>query len=286
MEEQHLNKNRSKGILYCVLAAVLWSTGGILIKLIDWNPIAISGLRSLIASLVILAYMKKPKMTKSKPLFLGAGTYAITVFMFVIANKLTTSANVILLQFTAPIFVAILSAWLLHEKIVKVDVIAIIFVFLGMTLFFVQNISYGNALGNVLAILSGFFLACTTIALRLQKDGSAIESTFLGNVITFIIAIPFILQVKPDIRSIIFILILGIFQLGISYVFYVNGLKYVTALEGILLTVLEPILNPVWVFLISGEKPGILAVVGGIIVVGSVIARGVYISKKEAEDCK
>lgn len=283
MEEQHLNKNRSKGILYCVLAAILWSTGGILIKLIDWNPIAISGSRSLIASMIILAYMKKPKITKSKPLFLGAVAYAATVFMFVIANKLTTSANVILLQFTAPIFVALLSAWLLHEKIVKVDIIAIVFVFLGMTLFFVQNISYGNTLGNVLAILSGFFLACTTIALRLQKDGSAIESTFLGNVITFTIAIPFILQVKPDIRSIIFILILGIFQLGISYVFYVNGLKYVTALEGILVTVLEPILNPVWVFLISGEKPGIFAILGGIIVVGSVIARGVYISKMGAE---
>lgn len=278
-------KKRYKGILYCLLAATLWSTGGILIKLIDWNPIAISGSRSLIASLVILAYMKKPNIVKSKPLFLGAGAYAATVFLFVIANKLTTSANVILLQFTAPIFVAILSAWLLKERIVKIDIIAIFFVFSGMILFFVQNLSFGNALGNILAILSGFFLACTTISLRLQKDGSAVESTFLGNLITFLIAIPFILQVQPDIRSIIFIVILGVFQLGISYIFYINALKYITALEGILLTVVEPILNPLWVFLISGEKPGILAILGGFIVVGSVIARGVYISKKEAEVC-
>lgn len=283
MEEQHLNKNRYKGILYCILAAILWSTGGILIKLIDWNPIAISGSRSLIASFVILTYMKKPKISKSKPLFLGAGAYAATVLLFVTANKLTTSANAILLQFTAPIFVAILSAWLLKEKILKVDIIAIIFVILGMVLFFVQNLSFGNALGNIFAIFSGFFLASTTVAIRIQKDGSAIESTFFGNLITFLIAIPFILQVKPDIRSIIFIIILGVFQLGISYIFYVNALKYISALEGILLTVLEPILNPLWVFLITGENPGIFAILGGIIVVGSVIARGVYVSKKEEE---
>lgn len=280
LDENGATGNRYKGIIAAAIAFVLWSTGGIFIKLIDWNPVAISGSRSLIAAMVLLIYVRKPKITKSKPMILGAIAYAATVMCFVLANKLTTSANAILLQYTAPIFVAVLGVWILKEKIQWYDLVSIVVVFLGMILFFIDNVSAGSAIGNIIAIFSGFTLASTTIALKLLKDGSGVETTILGNIITFIVALPFIFTSLPDIKSIIIIVVMGIFQLGISYIFYINAIKYVTALEAILITVVEPLLNPIWVFVFTGEKPGIFAVFGGIVVILAVILRSIYVTKK------
>jgi len=276
-----IENDRYKGIAYVVIASILWSTGGLLIKLSDWNPIAISGSRSLISALIMLAYIKKPKITKSKPQIIGAIAYAATVLFFVMANKLTTAANAILLQYTAPIFVAILGVWILKERIHWYDLASIAAVFLGISLFFIQGIEGGKALGNVIAILSGFSMASATVALRLQKDGSAVETTWLGNILTFIIALPFLGQVQFDFKNVMIIVFLGVFQLGISYILYVNSLKYITALEAILLTVIEPLLNPLWVYIFAGEAPGILAIIGGIIVITAIIMRNVYITRKE-----
>jgi len=276
-----IENDRYKGIAYVVIASILWSTGGLLIKLSDWNPIAISGSRSLISALIMLAYIKKPKITKSKPQIIGAIAYTATVLFFVMANKLTTAANAILLQYTAPIFVAILGVWILKERIHWYDLVSIAAVFLGISLFFIQGIEGGKALGNVIAILSGFSMASATVALRLQKDGSAVETTWLGNILTFIIALPFLGQVQFDFKNVMIIVFLGVFQLGISYILYVNSLKYITALEAILLTVIEPLLNPLWVYIFTGEAPGILAIIGGIIVITAIIMRNVYITRKE-----
>ena len=138
----------------------------------------------------------------------------------------------------------------------------------------------GSVLGNIIAIFSGFSLACVTISLRMQKDGSGLETTLLGNILTFLVAIPFILQGLPDIKSLTIIAVMGVFQLGISYIFYINSLKYLSALEAILLTVVEPLLNPLWVYIFAGEKPSMYAILGGIIVVASVTARSIYVSKK------
>ena len=281
MYRKIIENDRYKGIAYVVIASILWSTGGLLIKLSDWNPIAISGSRSLISALIMLAYIKKPKITKSKPQIIGAIAYAATVLFFVMANKLTTAANAILLQYTAPIFVAILGVWILKERIHWYDLVSIAAVFLGISLFFIQGIEGGKALGNVIAILSGFSMASATVALRLQKDGSAVETTWLGNILTFIIALPFLGQVQFDFKNVMIIVFLGVFQLGISYILYVNSLKYITALEAILLTVIEPLLNPLWVYIFTGEAPGILAIIGGIIVITAIIMRNVYITRKE-----
>ena len=280
MNKDNSNTERLKSIIFLIIASVLWSTGGILIKLVDWNPIAIAGTRSFIAFLTVLTYLKKPKFTMSKAQIGGAIAYAATVILFVAANKLTTSANAILLQFTAPVFVALLGIWILKEKIHWYDWVTILAVFGGMILFFVDNVGAGSMLGNVVAVISGFFLACVTIALRLQKDGSPVETTLLGNVVTFVVAIPFIFRSMPDLRSIYGLILLGVFQLGISYILYALSMKHLTALEAILITVIEPLLNPVWVFLFAGEKPSLFAVIGGIIVLSSVTARSLYVAKK------
>lgn len=280
---KELFKNdRYKAMLFLVLASILWSTGGILIKAVDWNPIAIAGSRSLIASIVVFLYLRKPKLTWSKAQLGGAFSYAATVILFVAANKLTTAANAILLQFTAPIFVAILGAWLLKEKIRWYDYIAILTVFGGMMLFFLDDVGEGNMLGNVLAVVSGFFLACVTISLRFQKDGSPVETTLLGNVLTFIVAIPFIAGGLPNMKSIIAIIALGVFQLGVAYLLFALASRHLPAIEAILLTVIEPLLNPLWVFLFAGEKPSIYAVLGGIIVILSVTIRSIIVSKESA----
>jgi len=251
-------------VIFLVLASILWSTGGILIKLVDWNPVAIAGTRSGISALVMMLYMRKTKVTLTKQKTIGASCYASTVILFVIANKMTTAANTILLQYTAPVWVALMAGWILKEKTKVRDWVTIACVMSGMVLFFLGDLETGQMLGNGIAVLSGVALAATVVALRLQKDSSPVEMTYVGNIITFIVSIPFILKSVPDMNSIIGIVLLGIFQLGISYILFAEAIKHVNALEAILIPVIEPLLNPVWVFMFAGEAPGTLAIIGGI----------------------
>lgn len=271
-----MKNNHIKALVYLVLASVLWSTGGILIKLVDWNPVAIAGTRSGISAITMMFYMRKTKVHMTKTKTYGAACYASTVILFVIANKMTTAANTILLQYTAPVWVALMAGWILHEKTKTRDWITIAFVMGGMALFFMGDLETGQMLGNGVAVLSGIMLGATVVALRLQKDGAPIEVTYIGNILTFLIGIPFILQSMPDLRSLFGILLLGTFQLGISYILFTEAIKHVNAVEAILIPVIEPLLNPVWVFLFAGEIPGGLAIVGGIIVVSAVVGRGLY----------
>lgn len=269
---------RKKAIVYVVIASVLWSIGGIFIKLVDWNPMAIAGARSGIGAVVMLFYLKKPVKTLrlGKVKLLGACTYASLLILFVIANKLTTSANAILLQFTAPIWVALFSAWFLKEKAKKSDWAAIIVVMFGMTLFFIGNLNSGNILGNFVAILSGIAMAGVVIFLKLQDEGSPVEMTLIGNIFAFIIALPFFFLSVPSLKSIFALLILGVFQLGVPYILYTAAINHISSVEAILIPVLEPLLNPAWVFLFTGESPGTYAFCGGSIVIIAIIARGLY----------
>lgn len=267
-------EKRSKAIIYLVLTAILWSLGGVLIKSVRWNPIAIAGARSTISSLVILAYIRKPRFTWSLDQILAAIFYAGTVILFVTANKLTTAANAILLQYGAPIYVAILGSIILKEKTTLADWITIALVIFGMFLFFLDELKPGNLFGNTIAILSGVAFALYIIFMRKQKDESPIESTLLGNILTAMIGLPFILSSSPETRSSwIGIILLGTVQLGLSYILYSIAIKDVTALEAILIPIIEPILNPIWVFLVIGEAPGRFAFIGGAIILVSVTLR-------------
>ena len=266
-------EKKSRAVLFLIIAAVLWSSGGLLIKLVEWNPVAIAGTRSAIAALVILAFRRRMRLNWSPAQLGGAVCYAATVILFVMATKWTTAANAILLQYTAPIYVALLSYWFLRERITQRDLIAIVAAFGGMILFFLDDLSGGGIAGNIIAILSGVAFAGTALFLRKQKDGSPIESVFLGNIVAFLIGIPFMLQAVPNATSWLGLILLGVFQLGCSYILYAEAMKHVTALEGILIPVIEPVLNPIWVFLLLKEKPGGWAVLGGTIVLVSIISR-------------
>lgn len=263
----------SKGILFLAIAALLWSSGGFLIKWVSWNPLAIAGTRSLIAAGLMFLYRRKFDFNWSPAQIGGAIAYTATVIAFVSANKLTTAANAILIQYTAPVFVALFATWFLGEKTSRLDWIMIGITLGGMTLFFLDNLSVGNFWGNMVALLSGITFAGVVILSRKQKDGSPLESFFLGNILTGMVGLPFMLQSAPNPSGWIGLILLGVFQLGISYIVYAEAMKRVTALEGILIPVFEPILNPVWVFLLLHEVPGKWALIGGVIVLLSVTLR-------------
>lgn len=244
-----------------------------MIKNVDSNPLAISGIRSMIASLVILVALGRPKFTWSLPQIASALSYSATVILFVSANKMTTAANAILLQSTAPIYVALLSVWILKERAKLLDWITIIAVFGGMALFFFESLDSRGMAGNILAVASGVTFALFNIFMRLQKDGSPLESVLLGNILTAAIGVPFIVGSLPSPSGWISLFILGVAQLGLSYVFYSEAIKHSTALEAILILMIEPILSPVWVFLFMGEIPGRLPMIGGAVVIGAIAIR-------------
>jgi len=271
---------RYKAIALLVITAIMWSTGGILIKLVDWNPIAISGVRSIIAALIILIALKKPKFKLSFNMVGGAVVYAATLIFFVTANKMTTAANAILLQYTAPIYVALIGAWFLGEKTTWIDWATIICVIGGMVLFFLDHIDTGGFWGNIFAILSGVCFAGVAMFMRKQKHDSPLESIFLGNILIAIFAIPFMFKSMPDAKSWAGLVILGVVQIGIPYILYSIAIKNVTALEAVLIPVLEPVLNPVWVFLFAGEVPGFWSLIGGFIVLFFITLRCAIVAVK------
>ncbi len=264
-------QDHGRAILLLLTAALLWSTGGFFIKWIEWNPLAISGIRSAVAATIIaIAFRHDLKLTLSPLQLAGAIAYALTVTLFVVANKLTSAANAILLQYTAPVHVALLAAWLLKEKITLRDWLTIVAVLTGMVMFFFEQMSPGNLTGNLLALFTGFTFALFIVLLRKQQGASPAASVFLGNVITALFGLPFMFDSVPGLHGWLGLIYLGVFQLGLSYVLYTWALSHVTAMEAILITLIEPVLNPVWVFLLMGEIPAMTSLFGGIIIVGAV----------------
>ena len=270
-----IDARRGRAIAAVAACALLWSTGGLFIKIVSWNPFALAGVRSLIGGLVILVYLRRPRFTWSLAQVAGAVGYAACMICFVAATKLTTAANAILLQYTAPLYAAVLGWVFLGEKASWVDWAAIAVVLGGMALFFMDKLSIGGMQGNLLALASGVFFACAMVAFRAQKGGSPLESILLSHGITVLISIPFLWRGAPSLVGWGALAFLGIFQIGLSSIFLSYGVKHVTALQTLLTSVLEPIFNPVWVFLVIGETPGPRALAGGAIILAAVTARSV-----------
>jgi drug/metabolite transporter (DMT)-like permease len=262
----------------------LWSFGGVLVKSVDWNPVAIAGMRSAIALPFLFFVSRKTRLTGSASQIGGAFAYMATVLCFVGATKLTTAANAILLQYTAPAWVALFSHFLLKERVSRLDWMFVFITLLGMLLFFIDKLAAAGLFGNGLAVLSGVAFASLVCFLRHQKHGSPIGSILLGNLFTALFSIPWMLHPVRDPLSWTSLVLLGIFQIGLSYALYSVAIKHVSALEGILVPVIEPILNPVWVLLFVGETPGKWALLGGAIVITAVLIRSwISIKSKKIE---
>ena len=263
-----------RAVLMLLGAALFWSLGGLLIKWIDWNPVAIAGMRSLIgAALIWIVFRRELHIDRSFNQIGGALAYAGTVVLFVVANKMTTAANAILLQYTAPIYVTLLSPWFLGERTHGRDWLILLVMMGGMVLFFLDELTLTGYLGNIIALIDGFCFGWMALFMRRQKDGSALSSLLLGNLIAVAIGLPFMFQSMPDLSSWIGLLLLGVVQLGLPYILFALALRHVRAVEGILIPMIEPVLNPVWVFLLLGEKPGAWALLGGAIILGTVMYR-------------
>ena len=270
----------NRSVLLVLLASVLWSTGGLLIKSVEWNPLAIAGGRSAIAALTVYALMPRPRLTFAPAQLGGALCYTATVVLFVVANKLTTAANAIFLQYTAPIYIAVFGAWFLREHPSRIDWALVVLTQLGIGLFFLDRFTFHSLWGNICALGSGLAYAGLTLLLRQQKDASPVDSVLLGNLLTALVCLPFAFVSQPGAGSWLGLVLMGVFQLGIPYVLYSIAIKKVRALEASLIGTLEPVLNPLWVLLVVGEKPQPWALLGGLLVVATATIRGVLTARE------
>jgi drug/metabolite transporter (DMT)-like permease len=265
---------RSSAILLLLAAALIWSTGGLLIKWVQWSPLAISGMRSAIGALFLLLVFRPRQFRLNRYLVGGAVAYCVCVTCFVAANKLTSAANAILLQYTAPAHVAFFGYWFLGERPRRVDWLTLVMVFLGMLLFFFDDLTLEGLWGNGVALASGAGFAWMALFLRKQKDANPIHSVILGNLMAAAIAVPFMFGGAPSAKGWIGLVLLGLFQVGTAYALFTIAIRHVTALESMLIPTIEPILNPIWVLLLLGERPGPMAVIGGAIIVLAIMLRG------------
>ena len=266
-----------KAVGLLLLTALGWSLGGVLMKLVDWPPLAVGGGRGLVAAVFLLIIGGRGLRFTWSPLQLAtAVAYTGCTILFAAATKLTTAANAILLQYTAPVWVALFGAWLLQERATRADWWTMAAAFVGMAIFLYDGLRFNDLAGILLAIASGVAFAAMILLLRKQRAVSTIEPVIIGNLLGFFIGLPSICAAPwPDNRSIIALLVLGVFQLGIPYLLYARAIRHVTALEAVLIPVIEPILNPIWVMLVIGEKPSPLALGGGAIVLGAVTWRAI-----------
>lgn len=264
------------------LCGLLWSAAGLLIKLVDWNAPAIWSARSAICAAAICA-VRRPSFARiSAAEWRAAVALAATTGLFILANKLTTAANAILIQYSAPVWVALLGSWLLGERARRIDWLTIALVLVGITLFFFHQLTFDHVAGNLVALVSGIVTALYTLSIRkvAMTGGAAatdpLRPILLGNLIATVVGAPFLLaSPPPGVAGWTTLAALGIFQQALPYVLYARAIRRASALEAILIPVIEPILSPVWVALGVGELPGGWALLGGAIVVTAVTARAV-----------
>jgi drug/metabolite transporter (DMT)-like permease len=276
------------------LCALLWSTSGLFIKLIDWHPMVIAGGRSILAAALLLALrafsqrrkhgtgnyaasdkIKFDKETVVKMLTLAALglCYAFTMILFVIANKLTASANAIVLQYMAPVWAALLGWLVLRERLNWEHWCAFVLVGAGMFFVFSSGFAKGSLLGDMLAFVSGIAFGANSVVLRLKKDSNPADILIFSHIICALFSIPFFILHPPVINApnMMSILFMGIFQIGTASALFAYGIKRITAAQAMLTASIEPVMNPVWVFVVIGEKPSISVIIGGCLIMAAVV---------------
>lgn len=263
-------------MLLMVITAIMWSMGGIFIKLISWSPFLIAGVRSAISGSIMALYMMAThtRFKLNRYSFLAGIGLGFSATFFTIANKLTTAANAIVLQYTAPIFILILSALIFRQKLQKQEILVVTITMAGMVLFFLDQLSPGNLLGNLLGILAGVFLGLMFVMVGRggDDDSTRMSGILIAHMVTMLIGLPLGIPQTAEIAGIeiVYVAILGVFQLGIPYVLYGIASRDCPPLACSLIGMLEPLLNPVWVAIFIGEVPGPFALAGAVIIIATV----------------
>lgn len=265
-----------------LLTALIWSTGGVVVKTADCSALVLTALRCLFANAVlILVFYRQIQFTFSKVQVSGALSYCLMACTYASATKLTTAANAVLLQYSAPVFVALLSWYFLKEKVTKQDWITVGCVLVGMILFFSHKLDAGSVAGNTLGLVSGISFAIFVICSRLQKESSPVGAIVLGNLLAVLIGLPEMVLEPPSCDVWLSGIYFGLVYGGLAFVFYTGAIVHVSAITAILIATVEPILNPVWVYFVVGEVPGFSTVVGGVLVIGALLWRNCLLDRKK-----
>lgn len=263
------------GTFSMMACAFLWSLAGLFIKILDWNPFLIGGMRSLIAFFFLLTIVRTVRLTWSWPLLGAALANAATMLLFVAANKTTTAANAIFLQYLAPVFTAILGVVILKEHIRREQLIALLLTPIGMAMLFLDRMAAGQLFGNLLALTSACTFALMFIFTRMQKDGDPLQSFMVSHAVAALVALGiavFLPIPRFTAGALGSILVLGVLQIGLAAVFFSHGIKRISAVTANLIALIEPVFNPVWVFLLLGEAPSTQSILGGTLIITSVTA--------------
>lgn len=268
--------DRKKGILFAAVGALIWSSGGVFVKLVDAPGIYIAAARSLVAGIVFLPFIRPRKIIWSRNLFLLVLCYAYTLIGFVMSTKLTTAANAIILQYTAPIWLFVFYV-IRYKKFDARKVLPVALVTAGIIIFLFEPRSGTNISGNLLALSTG--IAFAGVAHFSAKDHGTSGPGLIAicNLATFLLALPFVSDVISttaalDIKSIFGIVFLGAFQIAVGYVFYIRSLKHISPLDTSLICLLEPLMNPIWVFIFIMEIPTAYAIAGSVLILLGIIA--------------
>lgn len=279
-------------ILAMAAAAVLWSTGGLAIKVISLDALSLAAWRSGIAAIALFVFATarghRLGVPRTPLAWLAAGSYAFILVLFVAATKLTTAANAIFLQYTAPAYVLLLEPLVLKTRFRARDLGFVALALGGMALFFVGRLDAGDGLGNAMALGSGLFFAIFALALRFRHDDAAArwQAVTYGNVLLVVgVAVYTAVSKAPfawpattaETAGVVY---LGVIQIGLSYALFAYAISKLSALESTLIGMIEPVLNPVWVFLGTGERPSQWALVGAALIIGSVAARAAIAQRR------
>jgi len=257
-------------------AAVLWSTGGLFIKATKLSGLELSFGRSLLAAITVALLTRREGFGLNRVTALAAALYAALLILFVLATKQTTAANAIFLQYTAPVYVLVLEPLLYKEKFRRRDLVTVIFCLVGMSLFFVGKLRPQDVTGNLLALTSGLCFAFYFLLLRHSsaRKVNRASSVIYGNLLVVLIAAPAGLAALQNIgaRDAACVAYLGIVQIGFAYLLFTLAMaRGVRSLDAGIIGYIEPVLNPIWVFLFLGERPSTWAILGGLIIVTAVL---------------
>jgi drug/metabolite transporter (DMT)-like permease len=282
--------DHTRGILLISLTAFLWSTSGLFIKVLTIDAFQISFYRCAIATVTVFLIANfrqvKPKFRFDLISNLCAASYAGILIFFVIATKLTTAANAIFLQFTAPAYLLFLEPLFLKSRFKLKHFATFAVILAGMSLFFLGKLDSGDVKGNMFAIASGFCFALFSLFLKWKKqkhgETNTINNIIVGNALVAIICLPVILdRMAIDGTQVLILIYMGAIQIGVSYMIFNEGIKYISATETMIIATLEAVFNPIWVFIGIGEVPSNFSILGGLIIIAVIIFNTVTANRKD-----
>ena len=277
-------------IYFVVVAALLWSTGGLFIKAIHLSAFELSFGRSLLAALTVAYFTRREGFRLNLVTGFAAVLYAALLLLFVIANKLTTAANAIFLQYTAPVYILLFEPLLYREKFRARDLCVVLACVAGMSLFFVGKLRPEDVSGNLTALASGLCFAFFALLLRhpRTREVNRASSVIYGNLLLALITAPAFFGgagLRLSTNEALIILYLGVVQIGLAYTLFTLGIaRGVRSLDAGIVGYIEPVLNPVWVFVFLGERPSAWAITGGAIIIAAVVTHTIMRARRPTHD--